>query len=143
MRSLPHSFRFSLLGFFFATSCGTISTYDQAAYEHATSAKVETLALMDKATGSYRGHVREIAALNLELTKAYEYDKGRPLNHYTIESWEVLLGSGGILSRFLTAWQESGTLGSIFIAGKKAHVGKEFDNIIQLESGKIKTPKGQ
>jgi hypothetical protein len=40
----------------FATGCSTISTYDQAAYEYATSAKVDTLALMDKATGSYSDH---------------------------------------------------------------------------------------
>lgn len=31
-------------------ACNTIATYDQAAYEHATAAKVDTLALMSKVT---------------------------------------------------------------------------------------------
>ncbi len=132
-----------LLCLSFTTACSTISTYDQAAYEHATNAKVDTLALMSKATGSYSDHSKDIAALNLELDKAYEYDKGRPLNHYTIESWNTLRDPNGILGRFLTSWEKSGTLGSVIIADKKAHVSREFDDIIGLESGKIKTPQAQ
>jgi hypothetical protein len=124
-------------------ACSTISTYDQAAYEHATNAKVDTLALMDKATDSYSSHTKDITALNLELDKAYEYDKGRPLNQITMTSWDVLRGPNGILNRFLTSWKTSGTLNSTFINDKKAHVGREFDDIIQLESGKIKTPQAQ
>jgi len=124
-------------------ACSTISTYDQAAYEHATNAKVDTLALMDKATGSYSSRTKDITALNLELDKAYEYDKGRPLNQITMTSWDVLRRPKGILNRFLTSWKTSGTLNSTFINDKKAHVGREFDDIIQLESGKIKTPQAQ
>jgi len=132
-----------LLALSLVTACSTISTYDQVAYEHATNAKVDTLALMSKATESYSDHTKDIAALNLELDKACEYDKGRPLNHYTIESWNTLRDPNGIFSRFLTSWEKSGTLSSVFIADKKAHVAREFDDIIGLESGKIKTPQPQ
>jgi hypothetical protein len=125
------------------TGCSTIATYDQAAYEHATSVKVDTLALMDKATGSYSEHTKDIAALKLELDKAYEYDKGRPLNDYTIKCWDTLRDDNGILNRFLAKWKDSGPQSKTYIEDKKAHVSKEFDDIIQLESGKIKQPQNQ
>ena len=124
-------------------ACSTIATYDQVAYEHATNAKVDTLALMDKATSPYGDHIKDIEAVQLELAKAAEYENGRPLNHYTIELWNTLRGENGILNRFLMSWKKSGSLSSTFINDKKAHVAREFDDIIQLESGKIKTPQGQ
>src|SRR5438876_1510185 len=77
---------------FLAAGCSTIATYDQVAYEHATNAKVDTLALMDKATSPYGDHIKDIEAVQLELAKAAEYDNGRPLNHYTIELWNTLRG---------------------------------------------------
>ncbi len=129
--------------FFFATACNTIATYDQVAYEHATNAKVDALALMDKATTPYSDHIKDIEAVQLELAKAAEYDNGRPLNRYTIELWKTLRSDSGILNRFLVSWKKSGTLSSTFIDDKKAHVARAFDDIIQLESGKIKTAQGQ
>jgi hypothetical protein len=128
---------------FFIAACSTISTYDQVAYEHATNLKVDTLALMDKATESYAAHTKDVAGLNLELDKAYEYDKGRPLNRVTVQMWDVLRGPNGILARFLSKWKNRDTLNSVVIADTKEHVGREFDDIIQLESGKIKKTASQ
>ena len=68
-----------LLGWLLLAGCSTIATYDQVAYEKATDAKAEALALMDKATGSYSAHQQEIEAVSLTLNKAYEYDRGRAL----------------------------------------------------------------
>jgi hypothetical protein len=117
-------------------ACNTISSYDQAAYQHATDAKAETLALMSKATTSYSSHTKDIADLDLELDKAYEYDKGRSLNQITTKQWEILRGPDSILNRFFASWQKAGTLDATFIADKKEHVAKDFDDIIQLENGK-------
>jgi len=134
---------FILTSFLCIVACSTISHYDQAAYEHATNAKVDTLALMDKATSAYGDHTKDIEAVQLELAKAAEYDKGRPLNRYTIDLWATLRSDDGILNRFLISWKKSGTLSSAFVEDKKDHVGKAFDTIIQLESGKIKTAQTQ
>jgi hypothetical protein len=140
---ISKSYAIALSCLFLAAGCSTIATYDQVAYEHATNAKVDTLALMDKATSPYGDHIKDIEAVQLELAKAAEYDNGRPLNHYTIELWNTLRGENGILNRFLMSWKKSGSLSSVFINDKKAHVAREFNDIIQLESGKIKTPQGQ
>jgi hypothetical protein len=120
-------------------SCRTISLYDQAAYEHAVSAKVDTLALMDKATESYSSHQKEIEALNRELEKAYQYDLGRPLNKVTATQWKILLDPDrNLVGGFLKMWKNRGSLGATFVAEKKIQIAEAFDQIIGLESGKIK-----
>src|SRR5690242_21764299 len=71
-------------------ACSLIARYDQVAYEHATSAKVDTLRLMVKATDGYDNHQKEIEALLTQLDKAYEYDRGRQLNRITVAQWDIL-----------------------------------------------------
>ena len=97
------------------TACGFISPYDQAAYAQAVNLKVDTLALIDKATGSYTEHAGDIRRLNLALAKGYEYDKNRSHNEITRKMWEVLLFKNpsdprdGILRRFFEEWKTAGT----------------------------------
>lgn len=119
--------------------CITISQYDQAAYEHAVNAKVDTLTLMRKATASYDEHRKEIESLTMELDKAYEYDRGRPLNQVTITQWSILRDPDrNLLGGFLKMWKANSTLSSTFIAEKKAQIADAYDQIIELESGKLK-----
>ncbi len=119
--------------------CSTISTYDQAAYEHATDAKVDALALMSKATSDYGAHQSEIAAVQLELEKAYEYDKGRPLSEITLKQWDLLLNPDhDLFGGFLRDWKRKGQFKPVALAEKKQQVAKGFDQIIGLESGKLK-----
>src|SRR6266446_910180 len=101
----------------FSSACSLIAPYDRAAYEHATNAKVDTLALMSKATGSYDEHEKEVEALVRQLDKAFEYD---------------------LVGGFLKMWKAKGTLSATFIAEKKKQIGDAFDQIIQLESEKLK-----
>jgi hypothetical protein len=126
------------------TSCSFLSPYDQAAYAQAVNLKVDTLALVDKATQSYTEHAGDISKLNLALAKGYEYDKNRSHNEITRKMWEVLLFKNpsdprdGILPRFFEEWKTAGTLKPAEIANNKQDIGNAFDKIIQLESGKIR-----
>lgn len=129
----------ALLWLSFASACSTISTFDQVAYEHVTSAKVDALTLMDKATGDYNAHQQEIAAVDLELKKAYEYDKGRPLNEVTLKQWEILLSpERDLFGGFLRDWQRKGQFKPVALSERKKQVAEGFDQIIGLESGKLK-----
>jgi hypothetical protein len=125
-------------------ACSTIATFDQVAYEHAVNAKVDTLALVGKATEPYADNIKGIEALNLELKKAYEYDKGRPLNQKTLQLWEQLLVEkaddldSGIYPRFLHLWQKQGAISPAAVTGKQQRIALAFDQIIGLESGKTK-----
>jgi hypothetical protein len=120
-------------------ACSTVSRYDQASYEHAVNAKVDTLVLMKKATGSYDEHQTEIESLLTELDKAYEYDLGRPLNPVTIAQWSILRDPDrNLLGGFLKMWKTKGSLSSTFVAEKKAQIADAFCQIIQFESGKLK-----
>lgn len=127
-----------------APGCQTISYYDQAAYANATSLKVDTLDLIGKATDSYSSHTKDISDLSLKLAKAYEYDRGRPLNQRTQQLWDQLLtlsatdASSGIYPRFIALWKKEGAVSAAAVAGERIRVGQAFDEIIALEGGKTK-----
>jgi hypothetical protein len=127
----------------FTAACSTISTYDQTAYLQAVNTKVDALVLMDKAVEPYTNHRSDIAAFVTELQKAYEYERGRPLNKLTMAQWDILRDpSGDLLGGFLEEWKQEGKLMPVYVERKKAQIGKAFDQIIQLESGKIKAAAG-
>jgi len=129
---------FALLGL---AGCATISDYDQVSYQNATSLKVDTLALIDKSSGSYAAHEQDIAAVTLELDKAYEYDNGRPLNTITMDMWNELRAR---YDAFLADWKRKGSFNQTAIRDYKvgysgdAGISALFDRIIKLESGKNK-----
>jgi hypothetical protein len=52
--------------------CTSISPYSPTAYQYATSLKVESLMLMDKATEPYATHQAEVAALVTKIDIVYE-----------------------------------------------------------------------
>jgi hypothetical protein len=122
--------------------CSMIAHYDQAAYEHAVDAKVDTLALMNKAIGNYEAHGKEIETVMTELDKAYEYDRGRGLNKVAVAQWDILRDpKRDLVGGFLKMWKAKGSLSPTFIAEKKKQIADAFDQIIQLEAGKLKSPK--
>ena len=120
-------------------ACSTIATFDQVAYDKATGAKAEALALMDKATDSYSAHVKEIESVSLTIDKAYEYDRGRMLNAITVQQWQILRDPGrNLFGGFLRRWREKGSLRPDYIAEKKPDIAEAFDQITGLEIGKRK-----
>ena len=122
--------------------CSIIARYDQVAYEHAVDTKVDTLSLMNKATGDYQEHQKDIETVTAELDKAYEYDRGRDLNRVTVSQWDILRDpERDLVGGFLKMWKAKGRLNPTFIAEKKKQIADAFDQIIQLEAGKLKVGK--
>ena len=120
--------------------CATISPCSATAYEQATSLKAEALALMGKANEPYSQHQTQVEALKLNLAKAYEYAKGRPKNEISTRQWEILKNpERHSLGGFLKLWQEKSILMPTFVEEAKKVVAEQFDAIIGLESGKIKS----
>lgn len=120
-------------------SCTSISPYDYHSYENATSLKSETISLMERGTEEYSKHVDSINDLNLKIEIAYEYEKGKPKNSITTKMWEKLKDpSGGLYGDFIKLWREQNTLGPDYVQAKKRIVEQSFDEIIKLESKKIK-----
>jgi len=131
-----------IAAFVFTGGCSLIAHYDQAAYEHAVDAKVDTLVLMNKAVGDYEEHRKDIETVMTELDKAYEYDRGRGVNDITVAQWDILRDpERDLVGGFLTTWKSKGSLSATFIAEKKKQIADAFDQIIQLEAGKLKTAK--
>jgi len=121
------------------TACPTISGYSETAYRYATTLKVESLALMDKASESYADHATEATNLMLEIDKAYEYARGRPNNEISTRQWNILRSPDrALLGGFIARWKAQDKLSPTFITEVKENVSDAFDTISELESGKIK-----
>jgi hypothetical protein len=118
--------------------CASISPYSPTAYQYATSLKVESLMLMDKATEPYATHQAEVAALVTKIDIAYEYAKGRPKNEISTRQWEILKAPDHhLLGGFLQRWKHESQLSGPFVTEAKGLVADAFDTIIGLESGKV------
>ncbi len=121
-------------------ACSTISTFDQYAYTQTTSLKVDALSVMAHANESYPSHQQEVQQVQTALSKMYEYEKNRPKNVITKKMWTVLTDStGNLYGGFIRRWQKEGTLDTAFIRISQDLVSQSFDQISQLESGKINT----
>src|SRR4051794_3120544 len=53
--------------------CSVTSPFNERAYDIATTAKVDALAVVTSATEPYATHASEVHALKLEIDKAYEF----------------------------------------------------------------------
>lgn len=129
-----------LVSILIGCSTSTISPYSSVAYQQATALKVDSITLMNKASTPYSSHLSEISDLQNNLSKAYEYSKGRPSNQISTEQWEILLDPNrNSLGGFLELWKVKQTLNQFFIIEAEKLVSKDFDEIIRLESGKKKS----
>lgn len=120
-------------------ACATIAPFSQVAYEQATSIKAESLALMNKGVEPYAEHEKDVQDLQLSVDKAYEYAKGRLKNDVSTRQWALLRDpERNLLGGFLKRWKADGKLGAAFVTEEKRIVSDAFDQIIGLESGKLK-----
>lgn len=123
------------------SSCITTAPYDQYVYKESTSLKVDALKLMDKAEKPYNTQEKEIDKLTDQLDKLYEYEVHRRKNQLRIQMWGLLRNPDkNLLGGFLSRWKSEGQLSAFFISEAKIIVGKAFDQLAELESGKL-TPK--
>lgn len=124
------------------TACATISRFDQYAYTQATSIKVDALNLMSRATDDYALHTADVAAVQTTINKMFEYEKNRPKNEISEKMWAILKDSTGqLFGGFIKRWQREGKLDAAFVKESQHLISDSFDQILQLESGKIKPTK--
>jgi hypothetical protein len=122
------------------TAC--VTSRNQSALQNASMLKAETLALLNKATGSYAAHAQQVSNLNVRLEQAFDLERSRPNNTTTVQMWDTLLHvnpqlpGSGIYPRFIKQWKTKDTLKPAYIADKKENVAAAFDKIISLESAK-------
>lgn len=114
-----------------------IGAYSPRAYEHATSLKAETLALVERADEPYAEHRQAAERLMVDLQRAYEYVRGVPRNAISARQWRLLVDpDGDLVGRFMQRWRDEGTLRPAFIAEFRAILADAFDEIICLEANK-------
>jgi len=121
------------------SGCASISLHDHYAYTQSINLKVDALKLMDNAIEDFSKHVEEVNELLTRIEKAFEYEKVRPKNVITTKMWQKLKDpEGHLLGGFIKRWEEKEKLSNMFIEEAKKSISDAFDQIIGLESGKIK-----
>lgn len=121
------------------SACFTTSRYDQQAYAQTTSLKVDAMNLMDKAVEPYQNHIPAINTFTEKADKVYEYELHRKNNDFSIKLWNVIRDpNNNLMGGFLKRWKEKGQLSETFIGEAKKQVATAFDQVAELESGKIK-----
>ena len=127
----------------FFAACATISKFDQYAYEQTTSLKVDALNVMNLATEKYDSSANAVLTVNTSIDKMVEYEKNRPKNEVSEKMWVILQDSSqNLYGGFIKRWKKEGTLDTAFIKESQKMVGQAFDQISELESGKIKSQQG-
>ena len=130
-----------LLFFLSALGCALITGYDPTSYKIATDLKAEALLLIEKAKDPPGPHAAEIDGLRLRLRQAYEYERGKgDRNRFTAEQWAILSDpNGALLGGFLKKWEtENRGQSPAFLEGVSKNIEQAFDEIIKLESRKVK-----
>lgn len=135
--------RFHLLLPILATStfigCSTISKFDQYAYTQTTSLKVDAINIMGQATQPFESHKVDVLNIQTSINKMLEYEKNRPKNEISEKMWTIVSDTTGhLFGGFVKRWQKENTLDAAFIKESQKQVSDSFDDISQLESGKIK-----
>lgn len=128
--------RFLALGLLFAVfACAPLlAPFSEPAYEHATSLKARSLAMVALSGDDFAAHDDEARALLVDVDAAYEYAKGIPKNQLSTSAWnEMRDPSGGLLGEFVGKWQRSGQQNAAFRAAKSEQIAQGFDVIICLE----------
>jgi hypothetical protein len=123
----------------FAIRCSTISHFDHYAYIQTTSVKVETLNVMELAVTDYTLNAPAVRDVESQIRKIYEYEKNRPKNDITVNLWNKLRDpERNLYGGFIARWKSEGTLNKTFIDNAQDLISDAFDQILQLESKKIK-----
>jgi hypothetical protein len=129
----------SLFFFISLTGCGSLSDFNQTAYNQAVSIKTDALSLVDKANEDYSTHRSEIDSLKLNVEQAYLFSKSISNNTETTSQWEIIRDpQRNSLFGFLERWKNKNTLSDTFISQVKTTISFDFDMIISLENGKRK-----
>ncbi|NNF04015.1 MAG: hypothetical protein HKN17_06075 [Rhodothermales bacterium] len=132
-------FAAALIALLSAGCAPTISPYSHVAYQYGVDLKVDALRLMDDAEEPFTDHERRVERIRIELQKAFEFARGRPLNEHSTSQWKIMIDpENHLIGGFLARWESEKQLSRPFIAESQRLVATAFDRIIQLESGKIR-----
>ncbi|UKJ07159.1 hypothetical protein [Solitalea lacus] len=121
------------------SSCSPlIASYNEHVYRELTSLKVETNALIGKATNDYTNPETEIEQLDKDLQKLHEYIKGLPKNAETTKMMDIMINGDGRWEGIKKVWKSSGKLSKAATGEFQAEIAEGFNDMLQLESRKIK-----
>ena len=127
--------------FLILTSCQItkIAVYDSYSHQNTVALKVRIDQLISKSQENYATHQTEMKALLLELQQQYAYEKSKPNNAVTVAMFSRIIGSEKtLLPQFFAMWRQNEQLSPAFTKEAAKQISETFDQIIILETQKIK-----
>lgn len=120
----------------FLVGC-SISPFQQQSVDVAEELRDQSTALMAQAVEPFADHSDSVAALRTRLLRQLAVESNREDNSESVAQWGLLVHPGGaLLGGFLARWEQRGTLGQLFINGKRTQVVTAFNIIIETERAK-------
>ena len=138
-KHLQYLARYLIIAILISSCSPLISPFDHYSYTQTTSLKVDVLNMMSYAIEDYSLHEAKVKAVELSVQKQIEYEKHRPKNEFTNGQWTIINNpEGHLFGGFLKEWNTNKKFKQPYVDAKKDQVSRAFDEIIKLESRKIK-----
>ena len=136
--NVPKTFQI-ILFILFLSGCHFVSYYDSISYKNLTDLKGEMKVAFDAFSKNGAKGESDFSVLKnfkTELSKGYEYEKGKGKNGDTVAQWEILNNEiDEVIQRFINNNNE---LSSGYCQGKWMVFDKAFDIAIETENNKLK-----
>ncbi len=125
-----------------------ISLYDADTFKDTTELKARCMILMTHGTEPFADYSRDADAVLASAWSLYERQKVRSQNNLTFGQWQLLMDdkvmsdkameTKAILPPFFERWKKEGRMGSAYVEEKRKIVERAFNEILKLESVKIR-----
>ncbi|MET0308270.1 MAG: hypothetical protein ABW023_06140 [Sphingomonas sp.] len=116
----------------------TIAAYNVETYRAATTLKLETDTVLQKASEPFAAHESEVTALESKLKAATDLAAAIPSNGNAAAQWRIMSDPAGHMAGgTLARWRRDGTLGAGFLTEQRPQIAEGFDYIICLELNKL------
>jgi hypothetical protein len=113
--------------------------YSPYIYDQTAELKIQSLAIINKATESFEKNKLKIELLKSDLESIQLQEQMRKHNNIKVKQWNLLLDPKGyLLYGTLNKWQRDTTMTEEFINLQRKLLGEAFDLIQETEKQRLK-----
>lgn len=92
--------------------------------------------LLAQADEQYTQHRPSVEAFQQQLDKMLLYEQTKDRNEIMVQMWTLLHSPDSSVQRFLTTWEEQGTMSPVFIEEYQPQIEQLFQLMIDYENKK-------
>lgn len=113
-----------------------VSYYDHYTLTETVTTKVMAQNLLAQADEQYTQHRSSVEAFQQQLDKMLLYEQTKDRNEIMEQMWALLHSPDSSIQRFLTTWEEQGSMSPVFIEEYQPQIEQLFQLMIDYENKK-------